>query len=507
MDAVGIWVTAFGTAALLVWVTMLLVERRLKRDLKLFTWLLGGLALAVLVTHHGWRLPEAFTGERVHVWNQYHYYLGSKYFPEVGYFDLYAATLAADDDFLAAGGDPARSWGHIERSRDMRTYEIRSRQEIVGDWDRSAFTPERLAELGADSRFIRAITPDTKARRMLTDLGYNPAPPWVLLGRPIASLVEQGGPLYPLITASDVLMAALVILALLWGFGPRVAFIATIWLHVAPMNLGRMSGTFFNYDWLAASVIALACWQRGRPALAGVALSWGAMTRVFPGLLALPVVIRTAWDLLVKRRRPEPRRIAFTIAFCAACTVLLVASHGTGRGLKTWPEWKEKITHHSATHATTGKARVGLGRLVRHQPAHGRILRGASRSPDFEPRAKRRKLVCITLGMALLLAAIWRRPDHEAMLAMLFAGWMLTVSSRYYASIWLLLFTLPRRSASGVLTATALLGMLVTFHLVEKEDGRYMLLNWEAALMFTGLCVCWLLAGRRREATDETPAD
>ena len=505
MDAIGLWVTGYGVAALGVWLAMLLVERRLGREVKLFTWALGLMALSVLVTHHGWRFPEAFTGERVHVWNQYHYYVGSKYFSEVGYFDLYSATLTADDDFLADGGEPAQGFAVVRKSRDMRTYQLQSRQEIVQGWDGSAFTPQRLAALGEDTRWIRARTPDKKTRRMLQDLGYNPAPPWVLLGKPVASIVDLGGPLYPVITTSDVLMAALVILALFWGFGPRVAFIATIWLHVAPMNLGRMTGTFFNYDWLAAATIAWACWHKDRPKLAGVALSWAAMTRVFPGLMALPVVIRTGWDLVVRRKRPEGKRLAFTIAFCAACGFLFIASHGTGRGLQTWPEWKEKISLHSATHATTGTARVGLARLVRHAPNAARFWRTGRKQVDFDARVHRRKQVATVLGLALLLAAIWKRPDHEAMLAMLFAGWMLTTSSRYYASIWLLLFTLPRRSASGVVTAVALLGMLATFHLLDREDGQYLLLNWEAGLMFVGLCVTYLLASRRRGGAPEPP--
>jgi hypothetical protein len=502
MDSVGVWVTSFGGAALVVWLAMLLVERRLKRELRLFTWILGLMALSAIITHHGARIPEALTGERVHVWNQYHYYVGSKYFGELGYFDLYAATLTADDDFLAAGGAPDKSYSHVGRSRDMHSYELLPREEIVGSWDRSVFTEERLAELGADSRWIRALTPDKKARRMLSDLGYNPAPPWVLLGKPVAELVELGGPLYPVITASDLAMVALALLALWWGFGARAAFIGAIWLHLAPMNLGRMSGTFFNYDWLAASAVAMACWHKDRPKLAGVALSWAAMTRVFPGLIALPVVIRTGWDLVVRRKRPEAKRLAFTIAFCAACGFLFVASHGTGRGLGTWLEWKEKIVHHSATHATTGSERVGLARLVRHQPDDDRFWRSARRSDGFEATAHRRKQVAVVLGLALLLAALWRRPDHEAMLAMLFAGWMLTTSSRYYASIWLLLFTLPRRSTSGVVAAVSLLGMLVTFHLLDRRDSQYLLLNYEAGLMFVGLCVCYLLASRRRPDDD-----
>lgn len=44
----------------------------------------------------------------VRVWNVYHYFLGAKYFPELGYKDLYVATLAARGELLASRPDDSR---------------------------------------------------------------------------------------------------------------------------------------------------------------------------------------------------------------------------------------------------------------------------------------------------------------------------------------------------------------------------------------------------------------
>lgn len=500
MDPIAIWVGSTAAASLLSWGVALLAERRAGHEIRAFTWLLAVLALVTLVAHHGAQVAGAVTGSRVHVWNEFHYYVGSKYFAELGYTGLYAATLSADDDFLAGGGDPRQGFASVKRSRDMRTYKLLPRAEIVDSFDRGSISEERLAELGRDTRWIRARTPDEKVLRMLGDLGLNPAPPWMLVGGTVANAIDLGGALFPLVTASDLAMLAVVVASMWWAFGLRAAALASIWLHIAPFNLGRTSGTFLAYDWLAASALAWACWHRGHGRAAGVALSWAAMTRVFPGLIALPVLVRTGWDL-ARGRRPERIRVAFSIAFCAACAALFVASGATGRGLRAWPEWAGKIALHSSTHATTGDERVGLGRLVLHQPEDGRFWRTRRGAATGDPAVGGIRLAATAAGLLLLLLALRRCSDAEAMASMLFAGWLLTTSSRYYASIWILLFGLPRRSAGHVPAGVALLLMLVTFHLPPSRNGRYLLLNYETGLMFACLCACLLLAGRRRSAS------
>jgi len=492
---VGPWTTIIGVIALALWVAMHVVERRRGEEVKQFTWAFVALAAFVVLSAHGLSIPRTLTGERVHTWNQFHYYVGSKYFGELGYFDLYAATMSADDDWLAGGGDPDAGFAHVRRTRDMHTYRLVPRDQAAASFDRGAITPERLAELGADTRFIGELAGHEKSRRMLSDLGYNPAPPWTLLGTPLANVVDLGGPLYPLITASDVFALAVVFAALWWGFGLRTAAVATVWLHAMPFNHGRMTGAFFTYDWLAAAAVAWACWERERPTLAGVALSWAAMTRVFPGLIAIPIVARVAWSLA--RRRPlDPRRKAFAVAFCASCAVLLVASHGTGRGLQTWPEWVEKIRMHSDHHPRTGAERVGLGKLVQHAPREGRFWRTNRKAKGSAlERQQTVKHAVMLLGGALCLLAVARAEDADAMLLMLFAVWLLTTSSRYYASIWVLVFALPRagpRFVGGVM----LLAMLASHFALPSVGGRYLLLNYSAAATFVVLCAMQLRTPR-----------
>ena len=493
------------TAAL--WAVMVLAEGRAKRILPLFTPVFAGLALAAALLILGPLAPRALSGEGVRGWSTYHYYVGSKYFAETGYFDLYGATLAADDAFLAEGGDPEAGWADAKEARDMRSYSLRPRGEIVASFDPSRMRTERLGSLGADSRYFRERVRSSDRRKLVLDLGYNPAPPWLLLGAPLTNAIDPGGPGFALITASDLAMHVAVFAALWWAFGLRVACIALLWLLTMPINRNRLVGGLFNYDWLAATTLALCAWHKDRPALSAVALSWAAMTRVFPGLMALPIVVGVLWGLLRGRRSPKATR--FTVVFCLACALLLAASHSTGRGASTWPEWAEKISIHSEHHPRTGSKRVGLGRLALHHPHPKKFWRvPRPLSAEQEVRTHRRKVAITGFGLALLLAALRRRRAAEAMLLMLFAAWLATTSSRYYASAWLLFFVLPTvgaRAGPGRWAGGMLMAMLAAFYAPPSLTARYLAFNYEALGMFSGLCVVFLIGdwwARRAEDGD-----
>ncbi len=494
--------TIIGPVAAVLWLAMVVTEIRERRRIAWFTPLFVGLALTALVAHHGRTLVPTMTGDTFRSWSVFHYYTGSKYFEELGYLELYGATVAADDDFLAAGGDAALSFGGAKKVRDLRTYKVRPRTEIAAEFDRSLITPDRLAELGRDTRFMaaqeRAQGREDRVRRVLMDLGYNPAPPWTMLGVPLASTIDPGGRGWALVTSSDVWMHVVIALALAWAFGLRTAAIAMVWIHAVLFNSRILIGGFFNFDWLAATVLGLAAWHKGKPALAGAALAWAGMTRIFPGLMALPLVGQAAWDL-VRRRRPDPAQLRFTLVFCSLCALLLAGSHATGRGADTWPEWKENIEMHTSQHARSGARRVGLGKLVRHFPSEKRFLRAPRRtSPEQNQTIVLRKRVASVLGLLLLFAALRGRSDLEAMLLMLFAAWLLTTSSRYYASVWALFFLLPTQrpdgSASwpGVIAGGGVMAVAVLLPMFPNPGSRYLALNYVAGAMFVALCASYL---------------
>lgn len=117
------WVPLISLAAAAVWGGGWLLERRVGRRLPGVTGALlalafvgGGLAVAEQAT-------ETVTkGDTFRAWNVYHYYLGSKYFDKLGYTELYAATLAADDLVAPELPEGSRTLQSVRVTRDMRTY-------------------------------------------------------------------------------------------------------------------------------------------------------------------------------------------------------------------------------------------------------------------------------------------------------------------------------------------------------------------------------------------------
>ncbi|MBW2278487.1 MAG: hypothetical protein JRF63_13420, partial [Deltaproteobacteria bacterium] len=195
----GYWAPSLGAFALVVWVVAAVWERRAGRQLAVFTAIIAGLALSAMLLNNASPVYRALSGEYIRSWNVYHYYVGAKYFAELGYTDLYAATLLADDEWRErkqnATAEERRQlstvsdFGHIRQTRDMRTYLRIPRKSAVADFERTNFSDERWEQLGKDTRALRAFLDDESWRGVLTDLGFNPSPAWTVLGTPVANLI------------------------------------------------------------------------------------------------------------------------------------------------------------------------------------------------------------------------------------------------------------------------------------------------------------------------------
>src|SRR5215468_5518111 len=124
----------------------------------------------------------------VHRWEHFHYHLGSKYFPELGYDGLYVASIAAQH-----ASHPQLRVGR--RLRDLRT----NRSERAGDASahrrevRARFSTERWEAFVAATR----PSPTRAASVFLDDVrrdhGYNPSPTWIFVTRLFTAHAPVGG--------------------------------------------------------------------------------------------------------------------------------------------------------------------------------------------------------------------------------------------------------------------------------------------------------------------------
>jgi hypothetical protein len=519
----GYWAPSVAVVSLVAWVAAAVWERRVGKRIALLTAIIAGLALTAMLLNNARSVYRALDGEYIRSWNVYHYYVGAKYFEELGYTDLYAATLAADDDLRRRKREATvEEWGRlsleetfsdIEQTRSMLTYRRISRRKAVEGFTRERFSDARWEEFGRDTRSLRPHLSSKSWRGVLTDLGFNPSPAWTVIGTPLANLIPIDRPASRLVANSDLPLLLLMFGIVWWAFGPRAAFTALLWLNLIHFNRARFAGGFLQYDWLASLVIGYALYHKGRARAAGAVYSWSLMTRVFPAFLLVPIAVKLVIDGVRGRsgeREPgregvlarfEPRRLRFVAALVLSCGVIFGLSHLTGRGLATWPEWIDKIAHHSHLHPLMDPQRIGVGRLVLHQPNDDdpwAAARGAreQRLADARPL----KWAIQAVGLILLVAALIKRRDGDAMALMLFGVFLILTLSRYYASAWVLLFLLEARAVGqgkqrwGPLLAGACLLLIgALFFLPDSRAGRYFLANYEALAMFVALCALYVV--------------
>jgi len=393
-------------------------------------------ALAVATLFAWWHPYRGSLRAWLHVGDAFHYYVGGKYFDELGYQRLYQCTAIADAE---AGMGRLLSRSLL---RDLETNQIRPTAELLRDpaGCKRHFTPQRWRAFSEDVAFFRGKLPAPYWLKLRADHGYNPTPVWTLAGGLLTSTGPAGRTQFFVLTSLDPLLLFAMFGALTWGFGWRVMCVALIyWGTNQPASWEWVGGSILRFDWLAASLAALCCLRRGHPASAGLLLAWAAGVRVFPGVLALAVV---AGALLRTRGRliGAPRRFALSFA---ASLALLVALSALWSGPHSWIDFARNSRLHLATDSVN---RMGLRPLLayRHELRLERTIEPAAMDPyarwkwergrTFE--ARRPWAVAIGAAYLLLLAfALRRQPDWVAGVLGIGAVPVLLELGNYYFAI------------------------------------------------------------------------
>ena len=89
----------------------------------------------------------------IHYWDAYHYFIGAKYLPELGYFKLYEATYVA--------GRELGAFADITHVRDLPTYRGRWVSSIDAQAVRGRFAGERWEMFKRDLAFLQSRAGDS----------------------------------------------------------------------------------------------------------------------------------------------------------------------------------------------------------------------------------------------------------------------------------------------------------------------------------------------------------
>jgi hypothetical protein len=322
-----------------------------------------GIALTVVafLLYFDFFNPNTRYSNYYHRHELYHYYLGSKFFTEVGYDRLYTCTAIAEVEL--GRGDQIRK-------REIR--DLGSKNLIMPTTDtyifsdpgqcKSHFSTERWDAFKEDIKWFEQSARGEYWENMLKDHGYNPPPVWTMTGKLISSFAPAGDGFFKLLALIDIGLQLGTVLIINWAFGWRAMALATIfWGCNAPANFYWTGGAFMRQDWIFLVIASLCLLRKRYFVLAGAALTWATLLRIFPVALFGGVGIITLFHLL-RHRRPHPDHLRFFGGAALAAALLVPASMAvTGRG--SYRAFAEHIALHKDTPLTN---HMGLETMLVH---------------------------------------------------------------------------------------------------------------------------------------------
>ena len=321
------------------------------------------LALGLTAGLCWWNLGGFREAGYVHVWDTFHYYMGGKYFRELGYERLYLCSALADaeDGFLDAG---AR-----RRIRDLASNTLVPAVSALTDPERcrSHFSPERWSAFKQDVAWFRArVSPRIWAAAQ-GDHGYNGSPAWGVLGTLLASTGPASTPQILALTLVDPALLLAMWAAVAWAFGWRVMCVALIyWGTNFAAGFSWQGGAYLRQDWLVATIVGLCLLRRGWTAAGGAALATATLLRVFPGL-ALAGVLLQAIAGRIRAAAPPPRgERRFVSGVLVAVAVLLPVSVVVAGSASAWAAFVSNSAKLAGTPLTN---HMGLKTVVAFDPA------------------------------------------------------------------------------------------------------------------------------------------
>jgi hypothetical protein len=492
---------------------LLLVDVALRRQGQAHRWrgardsLLVALALGSALAW--WNFGQLHYPHYVHYSDTYHYYLGSKYFPELGYTRLYACAAVADAEAGPGTGVADRDL------RNLATNRLESTSAVLADPDgcKRHFSAARWRSFAHDVAWFRERVPRSRWHAMQRDHGYNPPPSWGALGSWLANLGPASDLQIHALAALDPVLLALMWVAVGWAFGRRALCVAVIYWGTNLFGVfGWTGGAFLRQVWLAAAIGGICCLRRDRPAAGGALLTLATLLRIFPGTLLLAVAVGAAWKMGRERRATlaaaHRRLLAGGLAAAGLIVALSLVGHAGGR------PWFDFVAN-SRLHLTTPlKNHVGLRTLIAYDSATvERRIQGDSAVERYriwrDARLERfgeREFVYWTLlagYIALLAFAVRDQPDWVA--AVLGIG-LIPVAfelTNYYYAILLGFGLLAARHA---FIAAALCGVAaLSWAIVDLLHWQDEILTGCSAMvvLFVVFCAAWVLRERSNAANGD----
>jgi hypothetical protein len=471
-----------------------------------------------------WHFPN-----RVHQWDTFHYYVGSKYFKELSYDRLYECVAVADSE--APG---LRRRVELRKVMNLRTNMMEGTQQILAHPEdcKNHFSAQRWEDFKKDVAHFRGKHDVKRWEEAQTDHGYNGSPVWNILGTTLANTGPASDKQIDWLTWIDPLFVVGLTLMSLWAFGWRTTCVAlAVFATNFPSRFYWTGGAFLRWDWLFYFVGGICLVKKDRPMLGGFFLGYSTLLRIFPVFVfsgPILVALRQLWgkhepddphwnvrlpdvgwrtvttdkgveknvpelvwnDLRVYKPKPfttmrelfsrvDRRYLSLFGGAALAIATLVPISFATSSGIAGYKAFKFNTNKHKETPLTN---HMGLRTVVTYSPSEaGRSLQN-SRLEDPWGTWKRAKVATFTRRFPLYLLFV------AGFVGMLFAGLRTTepwvacamgsmmiavgveLTCYYYSFLFATTFLYSKRKEAGAI----LLGVTAMTGFIDWAPTKYL---------------------------------
>jgi hypothetical protein len=450
--------------------------------------------------------PEVY----IHKWEQFHYYLGSKYSSELGYTRLYYCTAVAQSELSTQ--QRTETTERLDRNLETNNFESAAIAVDNPDVCKSHFSEEKWASFKNDVRWFRFAVGRSFFESAQRDHGYNPPPVWTMEARFFDALFPRGASIGTMraLASIDPIVYALTFFFVWWAFGLRTLCVVLIfWGTQFPASAYFTSAAFLRQDWLFFLVLAACLLRKHYWALAGAALAWSALLRIFPVIFFAGIVV-VALAHLAKHRRVAKHHLRF-FAGAAAAAIALVSASAILVGPRSYVEFARHIEHHGRTPLSNNMGLPVLVSITRSPPQSDEVA-GVKWPAEHWAAFRRRYpifLACNVLVVFVFVQTV-RRIKTLWMAMALGAALLcsLTQLTCYYYSFFIVPVLLARaspRTALGALFAAGVSAILVIWPRISAVvDDRYEV----QSVVFLGFALLTLLGFSpwRLESSDRAEA-
>ena len=311
------------------------VFERTDRHRRAFDWLFGLLAIAAVVGFFNFGSFRR-SGRLIHGHEHYHFFLGSKYLHELRYDGIYWATVEA----AAEGG----LRGHpIRRIRDPMTFGLvrpQSDRDRISEI-RGRFDAPRWASFVEDVRFY-LDTLKIDSRSTLTDHGNTGSPSWAMVASVFTATLPLGTVTANLIAQVDMLLMGLLFIFVWRSFGRRTALVSMAVGLLIPRVYDWLGGSILRMDWVFAFGMSVCLFQSRRFRTAGVFLGYAVSTKLFVGLLVLPIGLKILSNT-IEKRQIEANHLKYIFTSSITLCLLIAASSFYFNGFAIWEDYASRL--------------------------------------------------------------------------------------------------------------------------------------------------------------------